>query len=420
MIKQYDIVVIGAGAAGMMAAQKAAEEGAKVLILERNEKAGRKVAITGKGRCNVTNNSDVKTLQENMVTNPRFVLSAVSRFNAQDLMQRIEANGVPLKTERGARVFPQSDKAFDIVDALVRACRKAHAAFQFQTTVTGIEKTEDGFLIHTGNGEIASRRVILATGGISYPTTGSTGDGYRFAESLGHRIHSPAGGLVPLTTLEHWPKELMGLSLKNVGVKVTRSSKVLFKDFGEMLFTHFGISGPVVLSASSRVQAWLRSHGTDWKQEKVSFFIDLKPALSEEQLDLRIRRDFEKHGKKQLLHAMEDLLPKRLIPIIIQEAGLSETKRADTLSSAEIRALRETLKGLKLTIIGTRSAEEAIITQGGVEVKEVDPKTMESRIIPGLYFAGEVLDIDALTGGFNLQVAFSTGYAAGKAQRTVL
>ncbi len=412
MVK-YDIIVIGAGAAGLMAAQKAAGMGARVLLLERNEKAGRKIAITGKGRCNVTNDSDETTIEENMVTNPRFVRSAVHRFQPHDTMRMIEELGVPLKVERGQRVFPVSDRSFDIIDALVKGCRKNHVTFRFSSHVREITKQEDAFEVRTDQETFRAARVILCTGGVSYPTTGSTGDGYPLAKSFGHSVTPINGGLVPLVTKENWARNLKGLSLRNVAVKVTSNGKTVFSDFGEMLFTHFGISGPVVLSASSRTGAWLRKKKTDWKNASVVFHIDLKPALDEEMMDERLRRDLEKYNKKQLIHAMEDLLPKRLIPVVIKEAGLSETLRADTLSAEAKRSLRNTLKDLKLTILGTRSVDEAIITQGGVEVREVDPKTMESKLVPGLYFAGELLDIDALTGGFNLQIAFSTGCAAG-------
>ncbi len=413
-MEKYDILVIGAGPAGMMAASTAAASGKKVCLLERNEKAGRKLAISGKGRCNLTNTAaDGAGLQENMISNPRFVMSAAHRFTNQDLMAMIEALGVPLKVERGGRVFPESDRAFDIVDALVKRCRKYKVRMLFSTYVQQVEKESDGFRVRTDKESFQAEKVIVATGGISYPTTGSTGDGYTVAETFGHTVREPLPALVPLVTQETWPRELMGLSLKNVGTRVTCGKKVICKDFGEMLFTHFGISGPVVLTAASRTQAWLRRQKTDFRAQPVIFHIDMKPALSEEQLDQRIRRDLQQFAKKQLLHALEELLPKRMIPIVIRLAELDPEKRADTLSAAEKRRLRETLKDIRCTIRGTRPVTEAIVTQGGVDVKEIDPGTMESRLVPGLYFAGEVIDIDALTGGFNLQIAFSTGYTAG-------
>ncbi len=414
-MRPYDVIVIGAGPAGMTAAAAAAEQGARVLILERNEKAGRKLAITGKGRCNLTNTADERTTQEQMVSNPKFILSALHRYSHTDVMERIEGLGVPLKVERGGRVFPQSDRAFDIVDALVKDCRIHGVRMLFEQTVTGIRTTEQGFLAQTAKESYEGRTVILATGGITYPSTGSTGFGYEAARALGHSTVPSFGGLVPLVTKESWPGTLMGLSLRNVGVKVTQKGKTLFTDFGEMLFTHFGISGPVVLSASSRLRPYLRKQGVETygKAVPMLFHIDLKPALDPETLERRIMRDLEKYAKKQLIHALEDLLPKSLIPVVLQQAGLEEQMRADQLSKAKIRALAAALKDLSLTIQDTRPVTEAIITQGGISVKEIDPKTMGSKIVPGLFFAGEVIDVDALTGGFNLQIAFSTGRAAG-------
>ncbi|MCR5005185.1 MAG: NAD(P)/FAD-dependent oxidoreductase [Clostridiales bacterium] len=414
-MRPYDVIVIGAGPAGMTAAAAAAEQAARVLILERNEKAGRKLAITGKGRCNLTNTADERTTQEQMVSNPKFILSALHRYSHTDVMERIEGLGVPLKVERGGRVFPQSDRAFDIVDALVKDCRIHGVRMLFEQTVTGIRITEQGFLAQTAKESYEGRTVILATGGITYPSTGSTGFGYEAARALGHSTVPSFGGLVPLVTKESWPGTLMGLSLRNVGVKVTQKGKTLFTDFGEMLFTHFGISGPVVLSASSRLRPYLRKQGVETygKAVPMLFHIDLKPALDPETLERRIMRDLEKYAKKQLIHAMEDLLPKSLIPVVLQQAGLDEQMRADQLSKAKIRALAAALKDLPLTIQDTRPVTEAIITQGGISVKEIDPKTMGSKIVPGLFFAGEVIDVDALTGGFNLQIAFSTGRAAG-------
>ena len=416
-MKVYDVIVIGAGPAGMTAAVAAAEQGARVLILERNEKAGRKLAITGKGRCNLTNTADERAAQEQMVSNPKFVLSAMHRYSHTDVMERFEALGVPLKVERGGRVFPQSDRAFDIVDALVKDCRTHGVRMYFGQAVTGISRIEKGFCVETEKEHFEGRTVILATGGITYPSTGSTGFGYQVAKALGHTTVSAFGGLVPLETKESWPGSLMGLSLRNVGVKVTQNGKTLCSDFGEMLFTHFGISGPVVLSTSSRLRPYLRKQGADSYSQAAPmiFHIDLKPALDMETMERRVTRDLEKYAKKQLIHAMEDLLPKSLIPVVIKEAGLEEQMRTDTLSKAKIRALAATLKDLPLTIKDTRPVTEAIITQGGVSVKEIDPKTMESKIVPGFFFAGEVIDVDALTGGFNLQIAFSTGRAAGLA-----
>lgn len=412
-MEHWDVLVIGAGPAGMMAASTAALQGSRVLLIERNEKAGRKLAITGKGRCNVTNAADISTFQEQMVNNPRFALSATHRFTNRDLMQMIEELGVPLKVERGERVFPESDKAFDIVDALVRRCRRNRVKMHFSERVQTVEAGAEGFRVETESGVYMADQVIITTGGISYPTTGSTGDGYRFAEGFGHSIEKPVGGLVPLQVKEAWPKELMGLSLRNVGIRVTCRGKNVYQDFGEMLFTHFGLTGPVVLSASSRIGAFLRRKKTDYASETLLFHIDMKPALTEEQLETRISRDLEKYAARQLLHALEDLLPKRMIPVVLEQAGLQARITAGALSVSDRRKLRAALKDLTCTVTGTRPPAEAIITQGGVDVRQIDPKTMESKLVPGLYFAGEVLDIDALTGGFNLQLAFSTGYTAG-------
>ena len=421
-MKPYDVIVIGAGPSGMTAAAQAAAQGRRVLLLERNEKAGRKLAITGKGRCNLTNTADERAMLEQMVSNPKFILSALHRYSHTDVMEHIESLGVPLKEERGGRVFPQSDKAFDIVDALVKDCRRSGVHMSFGQIVTQVEKTPEGFRIETEKESFESRTVVLATGGISYPTTGSTGFGYQAAKELGHTLVPSFGGLVPLVTKETWPGTLMGLSLRNVAVRVTQNGKTLFSDFGEMLFTHFGISGPVVLSASSRLRPFLRKQNAASFRETAPmiFHIDLKPALDQETLERRVLRDLEKYAKKQMLHAMEDLLPKRLIPVVLEQAGIDPERRAEGLPKAQIRALTAALKDLPLTLKDTRPVTEAIITQGGVSVKEIDPKTMASKLVPGLFFAGELIDVDALTGGFNLQIAFSTGKAAGAGVVTYL
>ena len=409
-----DVLVIGAGPSGMMAAIAASRPGVKVVIAERNGKAGRKLAITGKGRCNVTNDSDIRTMESQMVSNPKFILSSLSRFDSAKTKEFFENAGVPLKVERGQRVFPVSDRAFDIVDALVGACRKAGVRFFYDTRILSLKKEDGLFVAEAENNCFCAAKVVLATGGMSYPSTGSTGDGYRMAESFGHSIVAPEEGLVPLNVKEAWPKRLMGLTLKNVEVWATVGGQEVFRDFGEMLFAHFGITGPVVLSASSRLQQALRKKKKTFETAgEVRFFIDLKPALTEEVLLARLERDFTKYAKRQMPGAMEDLLPKRLIPEILKLSGLAEDRRASSLTAKEKLTLVQTLKNLSCTVTGTRSMQEAIITIGGVEVKEVAPGTLQSRKTDGLYLAGELLDLDALTGGFNLQIAFSTGFTAG-------
>lgn len=406
------IVIVGAGAAGLMAAITAAEKNktsnTEVLLIERNERAGRKLMITGKGRCNVTNNCDVDTLILNTPKNARFLYSAFSKFPPSSVMNFFENCNVPLKTERGNRVFPCSDKAVDIVDALVK-----------RTKVLGIKRINSrAEAINTRNGEIYSitldngntintNRVILATGGLSYPVTGSTGDGYRIAEKSGHTITDLSPSLVPLECHQGFCSRLSGLSLKNVTLSVFEegTKKPIYAELGEMLFTHFGISGPLVLSAS----AYMRKMG----KKKYTAFIDLKPALTIEQLDKRILRDFNEQTNKDFANSLDRLLPKSLIPVIIELSGISPHTKVNQISREERTRLTELLKSLRLDITGFRPIEEAIITSGGISVKEINPATMESKLIKGLYFAGEIIDVDAFTGGFNLQIAFSTGYLAG-------
>lgn len=409
----YDIAVIGAGPAGMMAAAAASARGASVVLLERNEKAGRKLAITGKGRCNVTNAAELRDMQEQMVSNPRFVISALHRYTNRDVMDFFETQGVPLKIERGGRVFPVSDRAFDIVDALVRSCRRAGVAMRYNTRVSGIHPWKQGWMLTDGKEEYAVKKLIIATGGKSYPVTGSTGDGYRLAESLSHTVVKPRPGLVPLITAERWVPRLQGVSLKNVAVRICHKEQTVYEDFGEMMFTHFGVTGPVILSASSRMQQYLLTKKA--AALPMTLHMDLKPALTPEMLDKRLLRDFEKYSRKQLMGSLTDLLPGKLIPVIAELSGIPVQTRADSITKKQRQALGALLKNLTCTITGCRPLEEAIITMGGVDVRQVNPKTMESRIAEGLYFAGEVLDVDALTGGYNLQIAFSTGTAAGKA-----
>lgn len=397
------IAVIGGGAAGLMAAGVAYENGASVTVFEKNQKLGRKITITGKGRCNVTNNCSETELLNNVVTNPRFLYSAVSAFSPSDVMDFFESRKVPLKTERGNRVFPVSDRAYDIVDALgayASRCKIVHEA------VTDIA-AENGEItgVYVKDRFYPFDAVIICTGGASYPLTGSTGDGYAFAEKLGHTVVEPRGALIPIETDDRY--ELAGLSLKNVTLNVSLNGKKVYSELGEMLFTHFGVSGPLVLTASS-----LMKH-SPLKDYRMS--IDLKPALDLSALDKRILSDFEKYRNKNFGNALGDLLPIKMIPLVIGISGISEYKKVYEITKEERLKLASVLKEFPITPVSFRPIEEAIITSGGISVKEINPKTMESKLVSGLYFAGEVIDVDAFTGGFNLQIAFSTGRAAGTA-----
>ncbi len=404
-----DVCIIGGGAAGLMAAGAAAKRGLKTVILERNEKVGRKVMITGKGRCNVTNNCTLlNDLIMNIPVNGRFLFSAFSKFMPADTMDFFENMGVPLKVERGDRVFPESDKAADIVDALRKFALSSGAQ-----VITGRAKeliVEDNIItgVTTYDGEIIeARSVIIATGGKSYPLTGSTGDGYILAEKTGHTIVEPKPSLVPLDVHEGWCSDVMGLSLRNIAIRIedTEKYKCVYKDFGEMLFTHFGVSGPVILSASS--------HMRDIKKGKYELYIDLKPALDDDKLDKRIQRDFLENSNKNFINALDSLLPKKLVPVIVKLSGIKPSQKVNQITREERGNLVYLLKNLKLTINGFRPIDEAIITSGGVSVKDINPKNMMSKKINNLFFAGEVIDVDGYTGGFNLQIAFSTGMLAG-------
>lgn len=410
------IIVIGGGAAGMAAAIAAAENGCVVTIYEKNEKLGKKIYITGKGRCNVTNDCDMEGLFDSVVTNSRFLYSAFYGFTNQDMKDFLEANGCHVKVERGNRVFPVSDRASDVTSALARRLRELHVKVELNQGVRELW-LEDGvlkgvILAQSGNERgkkdsyIAADAVIVATGGLSYPTTGSTGDGYRFAEAAGHKVTELSPALVPFETEED-VKELQGLSLRNVEAAVLNGKKEVYREFGEMLFTHYGVSGPVLLSASSYAAKKL-------KKGPLTLVLDLKPALSMEQLDARILRDFEAEKNKQFKNALNHLYPSKLIPVIIRRSGVEPDKQVNAVTKEERRRLAEVTKHFTLTLTGLRGFNEAIITQGGVTVKEVNPSTMESKKLPGLYFAGEVLDLDAVTGGYNLQIAWSTGVLAGR------
>ncbi len=404
------VLVIGGGAAGLLAAGTAAQRGHAVTILERNERPARKVMITGKGRCNLTNHCTlINELVAQVPTNGRFLHGAFSRFMPQDIMELVENEGVELKIERGNRVFPVSDKAVDIVDALVRFATKNGAKLrQGRATALLLEngavkgvKTEDGETIFAD-------RVIVATGGMSYPLTGSTGDGYTLAKQAGHTISDPKPSLVPLVCHEGFCSDLQGLSLRNVAITVRDKTnyKEVYTDFGEMLFTHFGVSGPMILSAST--------HLRPMEKGRYEIQIDLKPALSYEQLDARVQREFLAASNKNFINALDSLLPKKLVPVIVRLCGVKPSLKVNQVTREMRGRLVNLLKNLTVTVNGFRPIEEAIVTSGGVNVKEVDPKTMQSKLCEGLYFAGEVLDVDAYTGGFNLQIAFSTGHLAGE------
>ncbi len=402
------IIVIGGGAAGMLAAITAAESGADVLLLEKNEKLGKKIYITGKGRCNVTNACETEDLLKNVVTNRRFMYSALYAFTNLQTMDFFEECGVPLKVERGERVFPVSDKSSDVINGLARRLKRAGVTVKFNATVNKI-CVSDGSVtaVELQSGErLSCDACIVATGGLSYTSTGSTGDGYTFAKLCGHTVTECYPSLVGLKISEPFAKELEGLSLKNVSLKAVQGKKVLYDGFGELLFTADGISGPLVLSASAAV--------TD-KMElgEVRVLLDLKPALSKDELDARILRDFEEAKNKQFRNALDKLLPQRLIRVIIGLCGIPEEKQVNSVTKQERAVLVDVLKGMEMHIKKTGGFNEAVITRGGVSVKEVNPSTMESKLTAGLYFAGEVLDVDALTGGYNLQIAWSTGYLAG-------
>lgn len=400
------VVVIGGGPAGVLAACTAAKNGHDVTLLERNEKIGRKLMITGKGRCNVTNaESDPKGFIDNVPVNGRFLFSALSQFMTYDTMSLFEELGVPLKVERGDRVFPVSDKSVDIVDALFSYLKKCHVKLVHERA-SEILSDASGVVTESGK-TFKCDKVILATGGMSYPTTGSTGDGYALARKLGHTVTPLSPSLVPIESSDPCCKAMQGLSLKNVGVKVVenKSGKPIYKDFGELLFTHFGVSGPTVLSASSHMRTIIDG--------QYSLFIDLKPALDEERLDYRIQRDFQELQNKDFQNSLGGLLPSKMIPVFVERTGIEPTKKVNQLTKNERHAIVLNLKNFQIPLSRFRPIEEAIVTSGGIDVREIDPKTMESKIVPGLYFAGEVIDLDAYTGGFNLQIAWSTGYLAG-------
>lgn len=402
------IIVVGGGAAGLIAAGRAAENGHEVHIYEKNNRLGKKIYITGKGRCNVTNAGDIDDFMENIPGNPYFMYSAFYTFDNKATIEFFENLGVKTKVERGNRVFPVSDKAGDIVAALEKYVKKNKVKLHLESCVKDI-LSENGVVkgIRLANGnEIAADAVIVATGGLSYPGTGSTGDGYRFAKDMGHTVTKLYPSLVPLRAKENWCQRLMGLSLKNISIVIKNNKgKAVYKDFGEMLFTHYGVSGPVILSASRHLLGKLDEGNT--------LIIDLKPALDEKKLDERLLRDFEKYINKDFKNALDDLLPQKLIPVIIDLSKISPEKKVHDITKEERKNLCRLIKGITLTITGTTGYNEAVVTSGGINIDELNPATMESKIIKNLHFAGEVIDVDAYTGGFNLQIAFSTGYCAG-------
>lgn len=402
------VIVIGGGAAGMMAAIIAARNGKEVTVLEQNEKLGKKLFITGKGRCNFTNACDIEDLFGNVISNPKFMYSAFYTFSNDMVMDFFEELGMPYKVERGNRVFPVSDHSSDVIKALEKEMRRLGVVICLNTKVKSliIEKNIcKGVELVNKKEKIYADSVIITTGGVSYPRTGACKDGYIFAKQAGHTIVAPSPSLVPIELEEDCCKDLMGISLKNVSVTIYADNKKVYSDFGEMLFTHFGVSGPIIIKASAYIQKYL--------QKNLSLTIDLKPALDEKQLDERILKDFQLFQNKQLKNALDKLLLRALIPVVIEKSGLDGDKKVNELTKEERRILGHTIKYMPFSIIGLRSWDEAIVTKGGVSVKEIDPGTMESKLTGGLYFAGEVLDLDALTGGFNLQIAWSTGYLAG-------
>ncbi len=399
------VVIIGGGAAGLLAAYALKNRVDKITIIDKNKLLARKVRITGKGRCNITNIAERDEMLENITRNKRFMYSALSKFSNYDIMALMTDMGVDVKVERGGRVFPESDSANDVANALIKAAMADNVKV-ITGKVTGIQtENENVAAVIYDNKRIECDSIIIATGGKSYPLTGSDGSGYKLAKALGHTVITPKASLVPLVTSESWVKDLMGLSLKNVALNIFSDGKKVYSDFGEMLFTHFGISGPIVLSASA--------HLDNIGENPYTAKIDLKPALDEKQLYERIQRDFTEAGKKHIITPMDKLLPKALIPVIITLSSIDPHKDVSSVTRQERLELVSKIKGLELTVTGTRPIEEAIVTKGGISCSEINPSTMESKLVSGLYFAGEVIDVDAYTGGYNLQIAFSTGYLAG-------
>ncbi len=401
------IAVIGGGPAGMIAAGTAGLRNKNVSLFDKNNKLGKKLFITGKGRCNITNDSDIETLLQNVIVNNKFLYSAFYTFSNYDIINLLKKYGVKTKVERGNRVFPESDKSSDVINALKKYLIDNNVKIMLNKDIKNIKLNKSGkFNIFFNNDSFETfDKIILATGGMSYKQTGSSGDGYKYAKTLGHSIVKPKPALVPCEVKEAWVKDLQGLSLKNVSISAYNKSSKIFEDFGEMLFTHFGISGPIALTMSNYINKYVH--------DKIEIYIDLKPSLSEDKLEKRIIRDFEKYSRKQFKNSLNDLLPSKLIPVIIKLSSIDGDKFVHQITKNERRKLIEILKSLKLTFEKFRPLNEAIITSGGISTNEINPSTMESKIVKGLFFAGEIIDVDALTGGFNLQIAYSTGYLAG-------
>ena len=409
------VIVVGGGAAGMFAAIAAAKNGHQVTLYEKNEKLGKKIFITGKGRCNITNAADMEELFDAVVTNSKFLYSSFYGYTNQNVIDFFEDAGVPVKIERGNRVFPISDHSSDVIRALEREMKKVGVKVCLNTEVKSVEAEKGKFnkVVLKDTTTQTADACIVATGGLSYRSTGSTGDGFRFAENVGHKVTQCFPSLVPMETKEPWICELQGLSLRNVEAKILDGKKELYKDFGEMLFTHFGVSGPLIISASSYVgKKFMDKNG---QKKELTLEIDLKPALTAEQLHQRVLRDFEENHNRQFKNAITKLFPTKLIPVMLELGGIDPEKKVNSIEKEERKQFVHLIKHFRMTLTGLRDYPEAIITKGGVNVKEIDPGTMESKLVKGLYFAGEVLDLDALTGGFNLQIAWSTGYAAGNA-----
>lgn len=401
------IIVIGGGPAGMLAAVSASKENTEVVLLEKNDRLGKKLFITGKGRCNITNSADKDVIMKNIMSNPKFMFSALDAFDNRDICRLLEEHECKVKEERGGRIFPVSDHSSDVIKALSKMLDEKKVEVKLNSEVKSIDAEDDGFeVLLKGGKKLECDAVILTTGGISYPATGSTGDGFGFAGKLGHSLKECVPSLVPLETKQLWCRDLQGLSLKNTGLKMYSGGKLVYEDFGEMLFTHFGISGPMVLSASSYYHKR--------KSDDCKVLLDLKPALSDDELDDRLLREIAENHEKHFINMLPSLLPAKMVPVIASLSGIEEHKKCGDIKKEERRELVRILKNLEIDITGTRGYDEAIITKGGISVKEVSPKTMMSKIVPGLFIAGEVLDLDALTGGFNLQIAWSTGFLAGK------
>ena len=411
------VIVIGGGPAGMMSAITASQNGNEVILLEKMERLGRKLLITGKGRCNITSSLPIQEFIQNIPGNGQFLYSAFNNYTNTDIINFLKSEGLEVKEERGKRIFPITDKSLDVLKCFEKKLKALNVKIEYNAEVVSIKKDLDRFEVELKNGTILnSNKVIIATGGKSYPLTGSTGDGYKLAKQLGHTVTQIKPSLVPFEAYDKKTcKELQGLSLKNVGIefKDIEKNKVIYEDFGEMLFTHFGVSGPTILSGSAHL---VRYKNIDdlLKNKKIILKIDFKPALPEEKLDKRILRDFDEEKNKELKHSLDKLLPKKLIPVIIEKSGINPEKRVNEITKQERKNLASLLKSFELEISKFRPIEEAIITSGGIDIKEINPKTMESKIVPGLYFAGEIIDVDGYTGGFNLQIAYSTGFTAGQ------